>query len=272
MTATATRAMRPKTTTMPTPTSSADGEPARAAKPAAAAGAKPAAKVKAPRQEAQSLRKRVTRTAKIDYLLYLPKDYAKRTATQWPLVLFLHGAGERGSDLEQVKKHGIPRRVEEGAAFPFITVSPQCPTDGRWASAKGVLTLEALLDDIQDRYRVDPARVYVTGLSMGGYGTWMLAAELHDRLAAVAPICGGGMTNWARVLTHLPIWVFHGAQDPTVPVVRSEEMVEALKRAGNTSVKLTVYPEAGHDSWTATYNNPAFFDWLLSQRRGKPAQ
>jgi len=230
-----------------------------------------APKARAPRQQAQSLRKRVTRTAKIDYLLYLPKDYAKSTTKRWPLVLFLHGAGERGSDLELVKKHGIPRRVEEGASFPFIAVSPQCPTDDRWASAKGAFTLEALLDEIEERYRVDPDRIYVTGLSMGGAGTWMLAAELPHRFAAAAPICGRGSASWARVLTHLPIWVFHGAKDPTVPLAASEEMVEALKRQGGT-VRFTVYPEAKHDSWTETYNDPEFFDWLLSQKRSHEAK
>ena len=257
MTATATR---PKT-------GRATGTNGKAAKPALTARA--AATAKAPRQEAQSLRKRVARTARIDYLLYLPTDYDKDTAMRWPLMLFLHGAGERGRDLELVKKHGVPRRVEEGADFPFIAVSPQCPTDSRWASLRGIFTLEALLDDVERRYRVDPDRVYVTGLSMGGAGTWMLAAELPHRFAAAAPICGRGDTFWARALTHLPIWVFHGAKDPTVPIARSEEMVEALQRQGG-NVRFTVYPEARHDSWTETYNNPAFFDWLLSQRRGQP--
>jgi predicted peptidase len=125
-----------------------------------------------------------------------------------------------------------------------------------------------LLDDIIRTYRVDRDRVYLTGLSMGGFGTWDLAAAHPEKFAAIAPICGGGNPQNAKKLARLPIWVFHGAKDPTVPIERSREMVEALKAAG-ANVKFTVYPEAQHDSWTETYNNPEFYQWLLEQKRGK---
>jgi predicted peptidase len=196
----------------------------------------------------------------MDYLLYLPKTYEERD--HWPLLLFLHGAGERGSDLDLVKKHGPPKLIEAGQDMPFIVVSPQCSRRRWWQPWE----LAALVDEICEKHHVDQDRIYVTGLSMGGFGTWALAAYQPDRFAAIAPICGGGETRWARNLSHLPIWVFHGAKDEAVPLARSEEMVEALKRAGG-NVKFTVYPEAEHDSWTETYDNPELYQWLLEQKR-----
>lgn len=202
----------------------------------------------------------------LDYLLFLPKDYEKKDS--WPLLLFLHGAGERGSDLELVKTHGPPKIVESKPDFPFIVVSPQCPKDEWWEP----FALVALLDDVSQKYKVDPDRVYVTGLSMGGFGTWALAARAPDRFAAIVPICGGGERFQARRLQDIPVWVFHGAKDEAVPLDRSEEMVEAVRRAGG-DVRFTVYPDAAHDSWTETYNNPELYDWLLKQkRRTKPAE
>lgn len=211
-------------------------------------------------QEAKSFSGKITIDAKLEYLLSLPAEYEK-SKKPWPLVLFLHGAGEAGSELSKVKVHGPPKIVEAKGPFPFILVSPQCPGRG-WNPD----VLNALLDSVIKQYRVDKDRVYLTGLSMGGYGTWTLAAAHPERFAAIAPICGGGNPADAPKLAKLPIWVFHGAKDPTVPIRRSEEMVEALKAAG-ANPKFTVYPEAGHDSWTATYDNPEFYQWLLSQKR-----
>ena len=196
----------------------------------------------------------------IGYLLYLPEKYDQKES--WPLLVFLHGSGERGTDLQLVKTHGPPKLIEAGKQFPFIVVSPQCP-EGQWWQP---VELTALLDEIVEKYKVDEDRIYVTGLSMGGFGTWSLAAYAPHRLAAIAPICGGGETYWTERFSHLPVWVFHGAQDKGVPLRRSEEMVESLKENG-CNVKLTVYPDAGHDSWTETYDNPEFYDWLLEQER-----
>jgi len=194
------------------------------------------------------------------YLVYLPEDYEEKGS--WPLLLFLHGSGERGTDLQLVKRHGPPKLIEEGKQFPFIVVSPQCPEGQWWQSVE----LTALLDEIVEKYKVDEDRIYVTGLSMGGFGTWSLAAYAPHRLAAIAPICGGGESYWTKRFSHLPVWVFHGAKDKGVPLRRSEEMVESLKKHGG-NVKFTVYPEAGHDSWTETYDNPQLYDWLLGQER-----
>jgi predicted peptidase len=199
-------------------------------------------------------------TVKIKYLLYLPKDYDAQPS--WPLVLFLHGAGERGDDLEMVKKAGPPKLIAEGQSFPGLVVSPQCPKDKSWEPFE----LSALLDEIVEKYKVDQDRIYLTGLSMGGFGTWALAAYSPKRFAAIVPICGGGDPQTARRIAHIPAWVFHGAKDTTVPLERSERMVEALKRTGG-KVRFTVYPDASHDSWTATYANPEVFQWLFEQRR-----
>jgi predicted peptidase len=215
-----------------------------------------------PAQEARQMDKQVS--VRLKYLLYLPEGYDKDPDKKWPLILFLHGAGERGDNLEKVKIHGPPKLVEHGRKLPFIVVSPQCPADSWWEP----VSLNALLDEVQDRYRVDPDRIYVTGLSMGGFGTWDLATRYPERFAAIAPICGGGNKLLVGRIKSVPVWAFHGDADPVVPVKRTDEMVEALKRAGG-NVKYTCYPGVQHDSWTATYNNPELYEWFLSHKRGE---
>jgi predicted peptidase len=200
----------------------------------------------------------------VSYLVYLPEGYDTEKGKEWPLLLFLHGAGERGDDLEKVKVHGPPKLIAEGRKFPFIVVAPQCPTDYWWSA---YLT-KPVLDDVMGAFRVDVDRVYVTGLSMGGYGTWDLAAKYPEMFAAAAPVCGGGEPERAAKMKDLPLWVFHGAKDEVVKIEESEKMVKAVEEAGG-DVKLTVYPEAGHDSWTETYNNPELYEWFLSHRRGE---
>lgn len=199
--------------------------------------------------------------AEVRYWLFLPKQLAEDPAPR-PLMLFLHGAGERGDHLELVKKHGPPKLVDSQPEFPFILVSPQCPTGQRWDAE----VLLALLDHVQKTQPVDPRRVVVTGLSMGGYGTWALLAAAPQRFAAAVPICGGGDPATAEKFKNVPIWVFHGEKDQAVPIERSEAMVKALEAIGG-NVKFTRYPEAGHDSWTETYANPKLYQWLLSQVR-----
>ena len=204
---------------------------------------------------------------RLDYLLFLPRRYDHRR--RWPLILFLHGSGERGDDLGVLKRHGVPRVVEEDPSFPFVAISPQCPSGGRWHLY--LKTLGALLDDVAARTAVDPRRIYLTGLSMGGYGTWHLAARYPGRFAAIAPICGGGLASLgfpekARALCGVPVWAFHGALDTTVPVAETQRLVDELRDAGGDA-RLTIYPDAGHDSWTRTYADPALYEWFLSKRR-----
>jgi predicted peptidase len=200
------------------------------------------------------------RKVKLNYLLFLPEGYDKADKP-FPMILFLHGAGETGDNLSMVKKHGPPKIVEKKKDFPFIVVSPQAPRRGWNPEA-----LSALLDDVVAHYKVDKDRIYLTGLSMGGFGTWALAAAYPEKFAAIVPICGGGNPAIANKIKDIPTWVFHGGKDRAVPVKRSEDMVKALKEAGGHP-KFTVYPEAGHDSWTKAYNDPALYKWLLEQKR-----
>jgi predicted peptidase len=214
-------------------------------------------------QHSHTFNKTITKTLSCNYLLFLPEDYG-REKKSWPLILFLHGAGERGSDIEKVKVHGPPKIVQTKKDFPFIVVSPQCPEDDWWTDKTEMLI--NLLDDIVAHYDVDTERIYLTGLSMGGYGAWALASQYPDRFAAVVPICGGGDPILARTLKDVPIWAFHGAKDSVVPVEESKRLVEAVNARGGNA-KLTIYPDANHDSWTETYNNPKLYDWLLEHRR-----
>lgn len=203
---------------------------------------------------------------KVDYWLFLPKDYDSSSDKQYPLLLFLHGSGERGSDPDKVKKHGPPKLLDEpdrAASWPFITVSPQCPDDRRWSP----LQLVRLLDEIEQKYKVDRDRIYVTGLSMGGNGTWSLLYHFGDRFAAGAPVCGFCDPQVGGALVGIPLRVFHGARDEIVLPESSTETVRAIRQAGGERVDLTMYPEAAHDSWTETYGNSKLYDWFLEQKR-----
>ncbi|MBL9129860.1 MAG: prolyl oligopeptidase family serine peptidase [Verrucomicrobiaceae bacterium] len=204
---------------------------------------------------------------KVDYhyLLSKPDRYEAGTQKQWPLVIFLHGSGERGSDLEQLKKHGPPKLIASGKSFPAVIASLQCPANELW-NPHGV---KAVTDHLIKTERIDADRVYLTGLSMGGFGTWETAFEYPDTYAAIAPICGGAGVRWVQAtrIKHLPAWIFHGDKDNAVPVEFSTKMHDALKKIG-APVKLTIYPGVGHDSWTATYDNPEFWAWLFEQKRG----
>lgn len=217
------------------------------------------------KQEPLRFRQEVVRHVEMPYLLALPTDYGASEGP-WPLLMFLHGAGERGDDVEIVKRNGPPRLIAKGQELPFIVVSPQCSTREYWPQK--VDELSALLDHIIDTYYVDARRVYLTGISMGGYGTWHLAAAEPERFAALVPICGGfgQAVHHVCALKDIPIWVFHGARDDVVPVTESERLVKALVECGG-NVRFTIYPEAGHDSWTQTYNDPTVFEWLLKQSR-----
>ncbi|MFB3895809.1 MAG: prolyl oligopeptidase family serine peptidase [bacterium] len=216
-------------------------------------------------QHPYTFKKRISVPVTMKYLLYLPEPY-QTTKKSWPLMLYLHGAGERGEDLDRVKLHGPPKLIAEyNRQFPFIIVSPQCPEGEYWSSDISIIRLNILLNDIIARYRVDKSRIYGTGLSMGGFGTWRMAIEFPNRFAAIAPICGGGIPEKAYRIAKLPVWVFHGAKDKVVPIQKSIEMVQALKTVGN-KVRFTIYPNAGHDSWTKTYNNPELYNWLLAHQ------
>ena len=213
-------------------------------------------------QTAQKLETQIVKTVKLEYLLSLPKNY-RSSKKKFPLILFLHGSGESGNHLELVKVHGLPKMLEAGLELPCIVVSPQCPAETWWDAE----ILGLLLDDLEKKLHVDPDRIYVTGLSMGGFGTWELAMRFPKRFAAIVPICGGGEPFFTSEITHLPIWVFHGAKDDVVPLEYSQRMVNALKKYGNKNLKFTVYKNAAHDSWSKAYANPKLYEWLLEQKR-----
>lgn len=195
------------------------------------------------------------------YLLYLPEGYYADTTKKWPLMLFLHGAGEVGDDLEKVKKYGPPELVAQGKTFPFIIISPQAQTYG-WRPGE----MMDLMGNIIKNYKVNVEKIYATGLSMGGYGVWSLAEKYPNVFAAIAPIAGGGDTSKLHLLRHLPVWCFHGGKDQIVPVSESESMMRELQK-DNTISKFTVYPQWYHDSWIPAYQNDSLFTWLLSHKR-----
>lgn len=215
------------------------------------------------------------------YLLALPEGYALKGPKKWPLVLFLHGVGERGDDLDKVRAHGPPKEIAKGRKIPAIVISAQCPTDRLWDTTM----LIGLLDDAERRYRVDRKRETVTGLSMGGYGAWALAMAQPKRFAAIAPLCGGPRTEDApplrgpkigvvdikmtdvRRLKDVPVYAVHGDADPVVPVQGTRDLVAALRAAGDEEVVYTEVPGGGHDIWTQTYQKDSFWEWLLSKRR-----
>jgi len=199
----------------------------------------------------------------------------------YPLVVFLHGAGERGRDNEKQLKY-LPTWMAEPALrerHPCFLLAPQCREGERWVDVSwadkkslpqggpttDLLAVIAAVNDVIAREPIDPRRVYLTGLSMGGYGTWDLASRQPERFAAIIPICGGGDEATAPRLARLPIWCFHGDADTVVPVERSRSMIAAVRAAGG-SPKYSELAGVGHDSWTPAYRDPAVLDWLFASR------
>jgi len=210
----------------------------------------------------------VNRTMDVDgverrYVVYVPHDY--RPDSEWPLIMFLHGIGERGDDGLFQSEVGIGRAIRRHAHwFPCLVVMPQCPEDALWGKAAD--HIDEALAKTRDEYNVDPERIYLTGLSMGGFGTWAYGAQRLDVFAALMPICGGGRTEDAEALAKVPIRVFHGAEDKTVPPALSRRMVEAIKRAGG-DIKYTEFPGVNHNSWDPAYEDRTNIKWLLRQHK-----
>ncbi|MCF4100256.1 prolyl oligopeptidase family serine peptidase [Gillisia sp. M10.2A] len=201
---------------------------------------------------------------KLDYQLYTPSTY-KSTGEKFPLIVFLHGAGERGGELSRVGIHGPLKYIREGNELNAVILAPHCPEGVYWQPEQ----VAGLVKKVIQENNIDETRVYLTGLSMGGYGVWATGGEHPELFAAMAPICGAIYRPIYRNAFHLkemPIWVFHGALDDVVLPENSNNMVKALKAAGN-DVKYTIYPFANHNSWEETYNNPEFYTWLLNQKR-----
>lgn len=199
----------------------------------------------------------------ISYWVFLPAGYDERES--WPLMLFVHGSGECGPDIEAVKAHGPPKLLQTDRAenWPMITVSPQCPAGKNWSGSQ----LIELLDEMEKRFKVDRKSVYVTGLGMGGSATWSLLRDYPNRFAAGVPICAGFVPDSADPFLDTPIWVFHGAKDDFVDPETSRKAVEMIRKQGGTKVKLTMYPDVDHFAWRSAYDEAELYRWLLEQKR-----
>lgn len=196
--------------------------------------------------------------------LYLPPGYEGGTQA-WPLVVFLHGSGERGTDLPRVKVHGPPKHVDQGRDYPFVLCSPQLEEGRAWKPED----LHALIGALQARLRIDPARISGTGLSLGGAGVWAWAAAYPKDLAAIAPVCGFGNPAVVCQARAVPVRAYHGAIDTVVPLAAQQACVDALRACGGQA-DFTVYPGVGHDAWNPAYEDPALVPWLMQQRAGRP--
>lgn len=205
----------------------------------------------------------INRSVNYSYYLYLPDTY-ETVENDWPLLLFLHGGGESGKELGLLKKHGPPKMMAEGYPFPFIVLAPQHPEANKWWDIHAV---KELLDNIVDEYRVDVGRIYLTGLSRGGSAAWDLAVNYPDTFAAMAVVCGMAPDPYAHWINKgMPIWVFHGAEDPVIPVEESDRMVDKLKRLGY-DVKYTRYEDVGHDAWIPAYSTDALYTWFTQYKK-----
>jgi predicted peptidase len=221
---------------------------------------------------------------KLLYRLLKPQGYDQASTNAYPLVVFLHGAGERGNDNEAQLVHGAPEFAtpEIRKKHPCFVIAPQCPEKQSWAKVgrqNGNLAAEfpnepteptrlvlELIEAMGKEYHIDSKRIYLTGLSMGGFGTWDILARHPERFAAAIPVCGGGVEENAARFAKVPIWVFHGGADPVVKPELSRHMVEALRKAGGHP-GYTEYPDVPHDSWTMTYRDPDVLDWLFAKSK-----
>ena len=219
---------------------------------------------------------------KLNYRIYIPEDYDEDKS--YPLILFMHGAGERGSDNQTQLATGISSSFSNfnSRIYDCIVIAPQCPLDKKWVNVTTwndcnystdaipeTPELKAVVElflQTQEDYSVDRDRVYATGLSMGGFATWDLAVRHPDLFAAIIPVCGGGDNRKAELLADLPIWTFHGDADPTVPIDGTTNMVNSLKAAGNTKVKYNIIQGGAHNIWPDVYSNEAIYMWLLTQK------
>lgn len=201
------------------------------------------------------------------YVVFVPTGYDGTKA--YPTMLFLHGSGETKGGGKKPREVGIGPAIEKREKdFPFIVVIPQAEPKGKGWGADGPNAARALamLDAVQKEYKTDPGRQYLTGLSMGGMGTWSIATAHPDRFAAIVPICGRGDPTAADKLKGLPVWAFHGDADTAVKVSGSRDMIEAIKKAGG-SPKYTEYPKVGHNSWDNAYGTDELYTWLLDQKK-----
>ena len=203
--------------------------------------------------EAQNTAKKV----RYNYLTFLPENYDSLKNELVPVIFYLHGRSVSGTDLNRIKRYGLPYFLERGKKIDFIVIAPQCPWGKNWASENW---FDTIYSEVCSNYRVDTSKVYLTGMSLGGFGTWELANRYPHTFAAIAPLCGGAKDEWAENLSHLPIWVFHGAKDALVPVSRSDHMVKVLQTL-EAPVTYSRLSEKGHDIHRV-YNDDRLYEWF----------
>lgn len=215
-------------------------------------------------QHARHFERSLSRTVAGDLLLFLPAGFDAHSGKKYPLLIFMHGSGESGHDLDRLKLQGPPQIVESRPDFPFIVASPLATESYQGFDP---LMLNAMLDELLRRLPIDADRVYLTGLSMGGEWSYGWASLNPGRFAAIAPVSGDWHPAVACALKDIPVWAFHGAKDDVVPLADDQAMVDAINQCGGHA-RLTVYPDVGHAAWVPAYADPALYEWLLQQRRG----
>jgi predicted peptidase len=218
-------------------------------------------------EQAQIVQEEVYGKGPLNYLLFMPQATSAAENGRYPLILSLHGIGERGNDLRALKKDGLPKLLDGFGSFPFIVVSPQCAVSTEWYYDRTDTLVDQLLRIVVQRYPVDTMRIYMTGYSMGGIGAWDMAIRHPSWFAAVMPIAARREPGWNPCpMSGIPVWAFHGALDDVVPLAKGQDVVDAFRTCAGAAT-FTVYPDAGHDSWSRTYSTPEVFTWMLRQRR-----
>lgn len=201
-------------------------------------------------------------TELLSYYLYYPEDYEVKEDEKFPILLFLHGGGDAGGSLDEIKRSGPPKLITDGKEFPFLILIPQNPYKKKWWNTRAVMQL---LDTIIENNRVDKNRIYLTGLSRGGGAAWEMAVQYPNKFAALAVVCGMTPLPYASWINKdMPIWVFHGEEDKSIPIAESETMVDKLKQMGY-DVQFTRYPGVGHNSWVKAYNTDELYEWFVEQ-------
>lgn len=205
----------------------------------------------------QVLATNTLKRVKYPYLLHVPEDYAKYPDKKWPVIFYLHGRHASGKNLKSIQRYGLPYYLAKGKKLDFIVVSPQCPWGKNWATDNW---FDPVYDEVASKLNLDENRVYLIGMSMGGFGTWELANRMPDRFAAISPMCGGAKTEWADRLSKIPTWVFHGTADRQIPISRSEVMVRALE-ARHANIKFSRLKNQGHDI-SKEFDDDELYRWL----------
>lgn len=219
-----------------------------------------------PSPDEQPLASHAVTAAPLPYWVEFPPSLRLNAGRKWPTLIFLHGAGQRGVPPAELATYEGVCLANHYRPDTFLAIAPVCPVETWWVPR----AIDKLITTLIARYPVDESRIYLTGMSMGGYGCWEMAAAYPERFAAIVPLCGGGDPETVARFKEVPIWAFQGARDDLVPKEKSRTMVEALQQIGGR-VRYTEYPEADHNCWTPAYHTAELYDWMLQQVRGTPA-